>query len=134
MDDLIIWLRTQYDADERIATSAAGAYPHWVASSGAVCQQDTGGSGYLATGPYETDLDEDVIEHMVLHDPARVLADIAAKRAILDEYERASAAVPEDEQLWNTSENGYRAGLATAIEHLATAYADRPGWREEWRP
>jgi hypothetical protein len=51
------------------------------------------------------------------------LADIAAKRALLDALmEPTTASNVADEE-----------GLMTAVQIIATAYADRPGYREEWQ-
>ena len=66
-----------------------------------------------------------------LGNPSRVLADIAAKRRILDEYtESASRTVAHGAP---SNAEVRTAALADVIQILAEAYADRPGWREEWR-
>jgi hypothetical protein len=52
--------------------------------------------------------------HIVRWDPARVLAEVQAKRRILDEF-------------------SWEAGETRAIMHLAQPYAGQPGWQEEWR-
>jgi hypothetical protein len=61
-------------------------------------------------------------DHIIRHDPARILAEIEAKRALVDEFERCGP---------NTQ--GY-SGLRFAVRVLATVYADHPDYREEWRP
>jgi hypothetical protein len=50
-------------------------------------------------------------EHMARHDPARVLREVEAKRAIVSE------GAPE-----------------YLLVHLAAVYADHPDYRDEWRP
>ena len=67
--------------------------------------------------------------HIAMHDPASVLADVAAKRALLAEYERADKA-----SQFPDFEGGVAGGLQDAIRLVATAYAGWPGYREEWRP
>lgn len=62
-----------------------------------------------------------------------VLADIAAKRAIIDEY----VARDNDVDLMlgpDTERQRQWTGLRLAVRILATAYADRPGYRDEWNP
>lgn len=76
--------------------------------------------------------------HIVRHDPARVLAQVAAHRAILEQYEQARARL-RDAPAWDRWLNeGAGEAVVEALEHtvrhLATMYADRDGWREEWRP
>lgn len=61
-------------------------------------------------------------DHIIRHDPARVLAEIEAKRALVDEFERCGP---------NTE--GY-SGLRFAVAVIATVYADHPDYREEWKP
>jgi hypothetical protein len=55
-------------------------------------------------------------------------ADIAAKKAILDDYTRhcADTANPAREMICTVTRG--------VIQRLATVYADRPGYNPEWRP
>jgi hypothetical protein len=55
--------------------------------------------------------------HIVNHDPARVLREVAAKRLLIGWAD--SPALPE-------CETGY------VLAALAAVYSNRPGWREEW--
>ena len=59
-------------------------------------------------------------EHIARHDPARVLAECAAKRLIL--------------RIWFESEFCERDVMNDVIDALALPYADHPDYREEWRP
>jgi hypothetical protein len=68
--------------------------------------------------------------HVALHDPARVLADVAAKRAIVAAWAAADAAAGP----YPGTDAGVEMGLFEAIHHLASVYADHLDWREEWRP
>ncbi|MFI5584449.1 DUF6221 family protein [Amycolatopsis sp. NPDC051758] len=56
------------------------------------------------------------------------LDDLAAKRAILDDYARHCANVdnPAREMICGVTR--------TVIRHLATAYADHPDYDPAWRP
>lgn len=131
MEDLITWLRACLDDDEETAKAATpgpwkainadeyGAEVHTADGRTAVaCSREGGGVGL-----------EDAL-HIARHDPAAVLEDVEAKRAVLDEYESAIRFYAE-----NTSPmtpDVETRGLGTAITLLARAYRHRPGWRTEW--
>jgi hypothetical protein len=121
-DELVTWLRARLDEDERAARSCAAIYPPpW----------NTSDRGWMATVRADepdfrvvTELEQwhgqpedawlgDFIEHIARHDPQRVLAEIDAKRRIIDR----SSLYAQD-----------------LLKLLALPYADQPGWREEWRP
>ena len=73
-----------------------------------------------------------VADHIAFHDPAYVLADVLAKRAIVGMYERER----EDGHAvsYSTEQAARIYVLERAVELLAAAYADHPEYREEWRP
>ncbi len=102
MDDLVTWLRAQLDDDERVAQSAY----YW-----------------SPTGWF--DVPDSAREHLDRWDPARVLAEVDAKRRILD------GMIDDDGFLRGNIASGT---AWPVIVLLAAAYADRPGYREEWRP
>jgi len=54
-------------------------------------------------------------QHIERHNPARVLAECAAKRAIIDEYTGSPATFQ-------------------IIAHMAAVYRDHPDYRQEWTP
>jgi hypothetical protein len=125
MDDLIAFLRAQLDEDERVAREAGQDRPDW--------KFDHAFDGHY---PYSRELgisagttqapgyvDPPQAEHIARWDPARVLAEVEAKRRILDDYEREDLTLSPEH--WSTLEDVIRA--------LAQPYAGRPGWREEWR-
>ncbi len=62
------------------------------------------------------EMDASAAGHIVRHDPARVLADVAAKRRILAELEGPFGLDLE--------------ALNAVVRHLATAYADHPDYRD----
>ncbi len=64
-------------------------------------------------------------EHIARHDPARVLAECAAKRAVVA-LAWAYGDGPEHPRTL--------ALAADTLRHLATAYADHPDYDERWRP
>ncbi|QUX29687.1 hypothetical protein KGD83_03670 [Nocardiopsis akebiae] len=62
--------------------------------------------------------------------PAAILADVEAKRTVLDEYESAVRFYAESNgPMTPDVENR---GLGTAITLLANAYRRRPRWKNEW--
>lgn len=116
MDDLVTWLRDCIDEDFEIAqvANALSASP-WTSTGNAV----TCGEGFrLARAE---DGEPATAEHIARWDPARALAEIEAKRLMLDFLDPTDA--PE-------GEGKYVAERAILL--LALPYAGYPGWREEW--
>jgi hypothetical protein len=64
--------------------------------------------------------------------PARVLAEVAAKRAILAAYDSAANDWTEFHE--SSEEHARRWALKTALEYLTLPYADHPDYDESWRP
>lgn len=65
--------------------------------------------------------------HVARHDPARILADVAAKRSVMDAFLQRDAEGHEVSHMHAT-------GLLLAIRRLAAVYADHPDYRQEWKP
>jgi len=79
--------------------------------------------------------DDPVIRHLARHDAARVLREVAAKRAILAAYEAVladchSAGVPAR----RPRKYGEYDGLHKAVAELAAVYSDHPDYQQEWAP
>lgn len=132
MTDLVTWLRRQLDQDAMAAREMQLLRPSvpWMIGANS--------HGFNFTyDPYDGD---------------RLLAEVAAKRAILDLHEQTLRnATPRD---WLTGEPRHeefdvecslcgwaqfvpereQAGGCDTVRLLAEPYADRPGYREEWRP
>jgi Family of unknown function (DUF6221) len=81
--------------------------------------------------------------HIARHDPARVLREIEAKRAILAAYVAAKAAAPSADHrkpmsYWYELEEGIKVGIADgleiAVKHDAAVWSDHPDYRAEWKP
>lgn len=123
VDDLITWLRAALDDDERVAHAVFGVNvradlingkpaPRWEfpPESSSIYSSD----GILRvrhTWKREA-------EHIIRWDPARVLAEVEAKRRLVDFLGR----IPE--MSYDVAEWG--------LMLLAQPYAGRDGWREEW--
>lgn len=123
MDELITFLSARLDEDEQLAKRA----DEQLAALGNTWRSLTDGLDHRSVH----DLDA-VWDHVEQNGSARVLADVASKRAIVaafEQRERESYVIPQGEVF------GYHAtGLLIAIRHLAAAYTDHPDYREQWRP
>jgi hypothetical protein len=91
-ETLVTWLREQFDIDEAGADAILSPPP----------------------GYYDKGWQADKLREFA----ARQLAEVEAKRRILDEAVRLMT----------------YDGEFQFLELLAEPYAERPGWREEWRP
>ena len=129
-DDLITWLRDQLDDDEQVALKATPGPWRWVDPGGKV-KSALVGPGY----PHQTVVPAaggDVYPskydavHIALHDPGWVLADVGAKRRIVDSFAASTEPL--------TARTAEKAVVRMVLKLLALPYADRPGYREEWRP
>jgi hypothetical protein len=148
MTDLIEFLRARLDDIEQTARAAlrdpqylvddhatvddgvwrAGSHPH------DECAVDGVGIRIYDEGGHTAEQ----ARHIALHDPARELAEVDAKRRILDEV------VDEATGLDMSVDGDRRVGprdtttepyLGTVLLRLlALPYADHPDYREEWRP
>ncbi len=160
MDDLVQipqFLRARLDEDEQTARAAAPG--PWNRMGQRVLDasppSDRLGIG-MAVGhaAASADYNETAI-HIARHDPVRVLAEVDAKRRLLDDilgqtHERneednwysCCAARNEDGELVCTDES--RAGdpcdcgrdrtVERRVRLFALPYADHPDYRDEWRP
>jgi hypothetical protein len=130
VSDLATWLLEQLDADERLALALKDRYAKsWHVRDEDACEAelvyDSDGHAviYWETGTLDEGLQ--LAAHIARHDPAYVLADIAAKRRIVERlgwfYDwPISSAVNELEE--------------DVLRLLALPYADRPGYDPAWAP
>lgn len=122
MDDLVRWLGEQLDEDKRIARGCARMewweHPtNWVSAAP---------MHRVALVVHDGDRG-----HIVRHDPARVLREIEAARKLLAQY--AEVAYNDTNDAYEYAD-GWANALGLAVRLRASAYADRPGYREEWAP
>ncbi|NWL13337.1 hypothetical protein DM793_18895 [Paenarthrobacter nitroguajacolicus] len=68
-----------------------------------------------------------VSEHIVRHNPARVLAECAAKRAIIEDWED-----PNCDGVWEGYDYGCALTTDRAARALAAVYSDHPDYQQEW--
>jgi len=140
MPDLAGWLQEQLDHDERIAREATAL--EWVCAS----ERDgkpghwRGIKAWLVTAAVSADplaaiqpVGDEIARcesardttHIARHDPAHVLADIAAKRSVINVFVSKAA---EHQSHW--SEMWFAKEVLGA---LAEPYSDRPGYQEATR-
>ncbi|MFI2650192.1 DUF6221 family protein [Micromonospora fulviviridis] len=106
-EDLATWLRQQLDDDEQTARAVT-------ADPLSDCWFDCIGDGHA--------------DHHLRWDPARVLAEVDTKRRLLEQFRLRGDSVRTTVQ---PSTGGVWDDL---LRMLALPYADRPGYRAEWRP
>jgi hypothetical protein len=138
--DLVEFLRARLAKDEQIARACSGA--PWAASPSGTVHLDTAGGAAGAAGaaggePSGTGFVASVengayAEFIARYDPDRALQEVAARRQIVDEYEKG-AWVLEQGHRTEAAEAAHAARLAV-LRLLALPYAHHPEYRGEWRP
>lgn len=126
-NDLAQWLREQLADDEQ--TARAAHQPNWLTDGRRGLRYGLDDE-WMADALTTADAD-----HIARHDPARVLREIDAKRRIIDLCEPPLVEVTG----LRDSEPQYLPGAGApwgedVLRLLALPYADRPGYRDEWRP
>jgi hypothetical protein len=161
-EDLAAWLLARYDEIERVARAAAGkGAPTWRADDQgevfavrdlqdpARCEHHTAGVPNhcddlpVASGADVTDdagLEQARAGHIAMHDPAAVLRDVEAKRAIVTEHEHVptfkigSVAIGCAVCHRLGEGEGIEAnGWCNTMKLLAQPFADRDDFRDQWR-
>lgn len=141
LSDLIEFLRARLDEDEAMARAALGDDEAWRLdrSGGRVLSESMHGAfGQWIAQP---DGDEMIAEHIARWSPARVLAETAARRAVLNLYLETRDG---DLDTWSVGrlyglETAVEAiaqrlyGLEAAVEAIAQPYADHPDFDPCWR-
>ncbi|MFF9910630.1 DUF6221 family protein [Streptomyces sp. NPDC013457] len=124
MDDLIAFLRARLGKDEQTARAHRQASAHWYYDHMAHEVRDEDNAGTVA---FTQDRDG---QHIARHDPARVLAEVDAKRRILERHAQCGSGIGRCDDGGHVSE-----GEACAEQiDLAAPYADHPDYKDKWRP
>ncbi len=123
VEDPVLWLGAQLDEDERIARRAGDSFRQ-IGETGVIVATEGDRAEECASANWAG-----IAEHIVRHDPARVLREIDSKRQLLAEYRLANA-----EGKYPDWAGGYASGLEYAVQLAAADYADRPGYDPEWAP
>lgn len=124
--DLLSWLTAQLDHDEQVALGAA---------------RNSIGPTWTAVG-LQSSYDVRVDDHIALHDPARVLRQVAAHRRTLGRHQSRSkewGIVDCSTCLEDTDSTYQDDPIATwaswpcaEIRNVASIYSDRPGYDPSW--
>lgn len=147
MRDLADFLRARLDEDEQAAQLMNQHYPApWeVADRGWMAHVTADAPGFRVVtqleqgngAPEGTDdlwLGE-VIGHVARHDPARVLAEIEAKRGILAMYDSLTETIhPPTSGISLQAARTQQLAIMKTLKLLAAPYSDHPEYQETWRP
>lgn len=131
--DLVGWLRAQLDEDEAKARDAGGQW-HFAILRGS---PSVVAAEYVAVEEYDRDWpavvassvssdDAQRMMHIAAWDPARVLVEVEAKRRIVDSFAASQEPL--------TARTAEKAVVRMVLKLMALPYADRPGYRDQWRP
>jgi hypothetical protein len=134
VDELVAFLAARLDDEEEAARDMARSHPApWSADAAFV--YDAGG-GLVLRDEYHWE----AIRYAARHDPARVLADVAADRKLLAMYE-AQAGYDLPEGVHDGRDPGERErdeAVKDALEEVVKIRAGRfdshPDYKPEWRP
>ncbi|WP_031051159.1 DUF6221 family protein [Streptomyces sp. NRRL F-5650] len=136
-DEFLQWLREQLDDDERTARAATDG--PWTTMGQRVLDPSPPSNRLgigMAVGHAAASADyNETAEHIARHDPARVLAEVEAKRGVLRQYTDLREQVRNPVSAENRSRaRALQGEIGDVLRLLALPYADRPGYRDEWRP
>lgn len=143
MDGLVQFLRDRLDEDANTAQASDQVDPGpWSADAhdegGNNAHQHRTGYGVVASPGGDlwkctssaAAMAANTSRHIARHDPARILAEVEAKRALVAKYiEVADNDINEVEYAY-----GYANALGEAVRLLALPYASHPDYSEAWRP
>lgn len=123
--ELVAFFGEQIDEDERIALNAPRHDWTILLARDAVTGEQT---------------EQRVLDHVMQHDPGRILREVEAKRRILREYQQSVSdlaimtRIAADDPPALLFVKGMESRLRTVVELMMLPYADRPGHQEAWRP
>jgi hypothetical protein len=130
-DDLVAFLRARLDEDEQTAQAVPGWANGWRRNTypEVVPQCD---EIRTAEGALIVEIRDDTAgEHIARWDPARVLAEVEAKRRIVDAFEAVDG---DRARLHNAALHLQWNVLRTVVQTLALPHAGHPDYREAWKP
>lgn len=114
-DSLVAFLLARLDDDEHVAQAAGGE--EWVGLDvDGFVRARTPDGAFISEVVWT-----DEVAHIIRHDPVRVLADVAAKRAIV-KLALHVGLVSESDLLY------------AVVAALASAWSDHPDFDERWKP
>jgi hypothetical protein len=123
MDALVQFLRDRLNEDEQAARRAGDTFRQ-IGETGVIVATEGDRAEECASANWAG-----IAEHIVRHDPARVLREVAAKRELLDDYERFVAERRRMMNGWDSYPEP-----SPVLTAFAAVYADHPDYRDAWRP
>jgi len=131
VDELVAFLRAALDRDEQMALAAH--------ANGWTAEESGRHDGEFVIAPDHTPSGVGVIfgpknaEHIARWDPARVLAEVQAKRRILDLHVAAAAQpIAPGSAPARAERTRAREALEAVARLLAQPHAGQPGWDPRW--
>jgi hypothetical protein len=135
MDDLVAFMRAALDEDEASAKAAAASPPPWTATEDDV--RDVNGHVVAEQRCWGVDvMPPENAAHIARWDPARVLAEVEAKRtriAMLVDSTTYFAGPAINEEVRRPLVGVLQAVTRHLLRLEAQVYADRPGFKDAWR-
>jgi hypothetical protein len=131
VSDLVAFLRARLDEDEAAARAVEDNSAPWDGqweADGNHALRTYNGWVLATAGTPGGEFPPGVLAHIARHDPARVLREVEAKRAIVDAYAGTDGGSPRDR------DRGRWDALNAAVSALATVYRDHPDYDEAWKP
>jgi hypothetical protein len=151
MGDLVKFVAARLDEDEAAAKAATGRLSgRWYADvEGNVQDENTGGGGsaYVGVGPWNGPMDEAHRAHITRHDPAQVLREVTAKRAVMELWEDPE--LVRNPYLRDDLAENFHDGrdpdeiqeqaetaelIDSIVRTLAAVWSDHPDYQPEWKP
>lgn len=136
MDGLAAFLAARLDEREAAAKAAAGDGDGIWGIAGNISQRALRDVG-TGSGRFDAPSAADAL-HIITYDPAAVLADITADRALLNLMTEAHAEMDRllaDKHAGDVERAmaiGRARGATVAVKHRAARYASHPDYRAEW--
>jgi hypothetical protein len=131
MDDLAAFIEARLAEDEAMAMAAAAdvnrlaGRANWTSEARMVTDAEDPDWAIADLSPFIDD--ECLARHIARHDPARVLREVAAKRAIVADHAPSEVAPDACRRC-----KGGMAFPCRTIRHLAAAWSDHGDYRAEW--
>ncbi|NUL09052.1 DUF6221 family protein [Streptomyces lunaelactis] len=137
--ELVDFLRARLDEDEQVARAvedrSAPWDGQWVADGNDAARTH---NGHVLFYGHNWPLKAGLVDHIVRHDPARVLREVEAKRATLEWHQ--DAADEMEQAKLDLDNEAYQAArlerrlLGRAIRRDAAVYAGHPDYDASWKP
>lgn len=132
---IVVFIQAQLDHDEQVARAATPG--PWSVDDTDYAEAIYGAdpnSAVVAGGRWGNEASvfdtTETAEHIALHDPARALREVAAKRRIVARHSPRAAGPPN---MWATPPCGWPSlDPCPDLRDLLSIYSDRPGYDPSW--